>query len=531
MTGRRFSMTKFDLLWQALQQVLREPPGDLVSAVGVLPEAGRLPSPWATWTLIGLVRHRRRQLWVAEVVTDRLGGDLEAIAHMGAFGHPADRPQHGLVPGLTDWEYYFHGKGCCLTHRGTGEAIDVDFFERSGEYFDVFFYLRYLQSLRNPEAPEARLIALHPSSQAVRLAVSHLLEAGMLVPREGRGEYPFRIAEEVLEREETIDAFCVSWGSPDRRVWPAALVGDWPAAHELALGLGDQSLIDLTAGRAAGCRSLRCRELLTHWGDEERRGEVLLALDDLEAACLDERLAQALMGPIGGVTSRAVQIIQRRDDPAWCPALYQLIRRLDPGGALPQPFLWAECQRFLLRHGHCADEMRRSLPRAAGIAVGEAALLALEHDPGRALPLFRRALRSDIPANRAMAAAILALVDRPWSRRELLAVLQESNDQEATADCRAALLECHDEEAQKAVLAWEEANPYESEPGPWITIGEVMLRNRPQRIRWEIEKLHDRVMKVRDREPRESIAPGHGAMRRVTFWILKRLTRAVNERS
>src|SRR5262249_52190573 len=191
-----------------------------------LPEAGRLPLPWTTWTLIGLVRHRRRQLWVAEVVTDRLGGDLEAIATMGALGHPLDLPQHGLVPGLTDWGYYFHGKGCCLTYRVTGEEIDVDYFERSGEYLDVFFYLRHLRSLRNPEPPEARLIALHRSFEPVRLAVSELLEAEILVPLEGREHCPFRIAEEVLEQEAAIDAFCVSWGSAERRGWAAAPVGD-----------------------------------------------------------------------------------------------------------------------------------------------------------------------------------------------------------------------------------------------------------------------------------------------------------------
>jgi hypothetical protein len=38
---------------------------------------------------------------------------------------------------LPEWEYYFHGKGCCLTHRVTGEEIDVDFFDDSAEYFDL----------------------------------------------------------------------------------------------------------------------------------------------------------------------------------------------------------------------------------------------------------------------------------------------------------------------------------------------------------------------------------------------------------
>ena len=41
-----------------------------------------------------------------------------------------------------------------MTHRGSFEAIDVDFFGPNGEYFDVFFFLCYLKSLRNPEPPE-----------------------------------------------------------------------------------------------------------------------------------------------------------------------------------------------------------------------------------------------------------------------------------------------------------------------------------------------------------------------------------------
>jgi hypothetical protein len=246
---------------------------------------------------------------------------------------------------------------------------------------------------------------------------------------------------------------------------------------------------------------------------------VLLALDDLDAVPLADRLESALRGPVGSVTSTALKIIVRRDDPAWCPSVHDLFRRLIPGGELPQPYLWAECQRFLLRHRYRSEEMRSALVRADGIAVGEAALLALEHDPGRALPLFRRALRSPIPANRSMAAAVLALIDRPWSRRELLAVLNVSDDQEATSQCRAALRESHDEEAQLAVEEWEQVNPHEPEPGPWITMGELALRNCSQWVRSEMENLHDRVMKVRDREPGEAPPQRPNPFRWLVGWL------------
>ena len=141
-------MATFNHLRDAFRRALQEQPGDLSHAIHALPAVGLLPSPWVTWTLIGLVRHRRRQLWVGEVVATRLGGDREVIAVMGALGHPPEVPQQGLVPDLTEWEYYFHGKGCCLTHRGTGEAIDVDFFGPEAEYFDTFFYINYLKSLK-----------------------------------------------------------------------------------------------------------------------------------------------------------------------------------------------------------------------------------------------------------------------------------------------------------------------------------------------------------------------------------------------
>jgi hypothetical protein len=411
--------------------------------------------------------------------------------------------QHGLVPGLTEWEYDFHGRGCCLSHRGTGEAIDVDFFGPTGEYFDIFFYISYLRSLREPQPPEARLVGLHRSFEPIRLAVGELLEAGVLTVLEGRKRHPFRVAEQVLEHEDDIDAFCELSSIPGRRVWLAAVVGDWLAAREAAVNAGDAQLIDLTSSRAEACAAMHTRELLAQRADESRAGDVLLALDDLDYDALGEQLARALKGPLGGVTWQAVQIIRRRANAAWCPAIYELFRRLDPGEELPQPYLWADCQRFLLEHGYRALEMRQSLADAKGLAIAEAALLALEHDPGRLLPLFRRALRSPIPMNRTISAATLALIDRPWSRRELLALLGETDDPVATADCRSALMECHDAEARKAVVTWEQQHPHEAEVGPWITMGEMMLRNRAQGVRLQMEKLHNRVMHVRNRVPGE----------------------------
>jgi hypothetical protein len=96
----------------------------------------------------------------------------------------------------------------------------------------------------------------------------------------------------------------------------------------------------------------------------------------------------------------------------------------------------------------------------------------------------------------------------------VIVALAASDEQEKTADARAALEETGDEEARKAVLAWEERNPHENEGGsyleidgkrrgPFYTIGELELKNRAARIRYEMDKLHDRVMKLKDVIPPE----------------------------
>ena len=80
------------------------------------------------------------------------------------------------------------------------------------------------------------------------------------------------------------------------------------------------------------------------------------------------------------------------------------------------------------------------------------------------------------------------------------------DDQKKTADARAALLESGDEDAQKAVLAWEKRNPHEDEVGsyleiggrrlgPFYTFGEISLKNRASWIRDELDALHDQVIK------------------------------------
>src|SRR5689334_11990009 len=108
---------RINQLLDAFRQAGEGPPADTTALFRGLPDAGALPSPWETWTLIGLVRHHARQLWVRDVINTRLRGDPSSLAVLGALGHPEGVRQSGSVPGLPEWEYYFHGRGCRLSHK------------------------------------------------------------------------------------------------------------------------------------------------------------------------------------------------------------------------------------------------------------------------------------------------------------------------------------------------------------------------------------------------------------------------------
>lgn len=510
-------MSRFPALFDAFTTAHQPTPADLQSALQALPPAGQLPSPWETWTLIGLVRHRHRQAWVLDIMTSRLQGNPANIALLGSLGHPPDVPQSGPVPDLPEWKYYYHGRGCCLTHKVSGERIDVDFYDESADYFDAWFYINFIESLHAPEPTEWRIQELHPSFRTINLSFADLREADMLVSFPDGGAA--RLDDAVLRHQESIAAFCEAWeeGPPAQRLWLAALIGDWPAAHDAAILVGNPTIVAMTFDRVEKCRALREEHLRHDFSDERHTADVLVALADIDAQSLSDELHRALDNPLSGLTSAALEVIGERNDASWSPAIRRLFHRIRPGGQIPSPHIWMASLKLLLRFGH-RDEALEALPSAGGTEIGEAVLLSLEHAPAFALPLIRKALCSGIPANRSEVAAILALIDRPWSRRELLAALHASDDQELTADSRAALLECRDPEGHDAVKAWEARNPHEPEVGtflevegrkvgPFVSMTEVSLQSRARWVRYEMEKLHDRVMKVRNVEPPEPSRP------------------------
>ena len=134
--------TRIEQLLEALSLAGGLAPLDVEAFVRSLPDPPALPSPWETWALIGLVRHLDRQRWAQSLVQNRLKGDTASIAVRGSLGHPEGIPHRGSVPGMPEWEFYFHGRGCCFTHKVFGEIIDVDFWDETADYFDLYLRQR-----------------------------------------------------------------------------------------------------------------------------------------------------------------------------------------------------------------------------------------------------------------------------------------------------------------------------------------------------------------------------------------------------
>ena len=125
-------------------------------------EAAKRPAvlgidPQETYAMACFLRHERRQDWVRLIVESRLLKQGSDFAAKGAFALDESEEQDGAVPGEPGWKYYFHGRGCCLTHED-GTIIDVDFADDgSAREIDRYFYNNYLASRPAPDWCEAKL--------------------------------------------------------------------------------------------------------------------------------------------------------------------------------------------------------------------------------------------------------------------------------------------------------------------------------------------------------------------------------------
>jgi hypothetical protein len=501
-----------DPLIEAFVRACQPPPDDLTAAVTGLPPVGTLPSQHGTWTLIRLVRYRDRQRWAHERLLDSHDAQ-DVLAERdtyeeGMTSHP--------LPDLPGWQLDLYGGHALdyayLRHRDSGEEIFLDLSAVKPE--DGFFCMGDMMARRDRghrSAAEGRLAELHPVRESLFYSREELLERGYLEERcfdEDLAFYGQRLSSHVAAADASIASFAERWEDPASRLWLAALIGDWPAAAAAAERGGYHDLIPFTRSRADQCHerwaARVCAGDVPTWPgwylDRDGPAQTSLAhLGALRDASPRDFTAfvQSLLDEVSFHTGTAVEFLAAYGDGSWCGRIAELFRVAMDGPCYVYG-LRQNCARYLARHGGSAAAVIDALASAG--PPDEAAFLALDYAPAASIPLLRRALRSPSEEVRGSAAGALAVVDRPWSRRELTTFLESCDDHKLTWQARAALLKSPEPEMRQAVAAWDEAH----RSGDGAAGADPGLDD--EGTQYFMDRVRDRALDWRARYP-EEVAP------------------------
>jgi hypothetical protein len=320
---------------------------------------------WSFWTLMCLRRHLENQKWVAFVVESRLQGSLSQIGGAGAFGHPEGLPQSGVVPDEEDWDYFFHGSGCCLTNKVSGVEIDVDFTpDGRCDEIDPFFYDRYLLSLRQPCLPEKNIHRNEPFESAWHVEIQKLCKAGCL-----SAQHRIKLMPKGLEIFNAVEPLCarieklLESETPDyiqRAIYGLLALDDFISAKALSSKINPSKDIKDGIERRWQSAVRERLEELTYRLRQDKPSQIscLIALGDLGPQLAGEIVEQELFRtPVDGLANTALRIVC-----AWNQA--------SPGGGLQnhRGGCFAVRDSEQLRLGHPIARLGKSIPARDSIS-------------------------------------------------------------------------------------------------------------------------------------------------------------------
>jgi len=492
-----------------LKAICEPPPreADLKAIVEAAPPVEALPAPQATWMLMGLIRYRERKRWAFDILQSHVQyaspGYYDAAESTGTSY--AEERREGIVGGLPEWEYFISEDTAWLRNRVSREYLHMSLVRDPVEDIGAGPFRQYLAQLRMPGPIERRLVELHPGPASLDTSPEYLRDGSVVAGVDASLEYlqdcraidgdprsAFSLAPELDDFIEPLMLFCEAWEDPSNRVRLGAAIGDWLAVHEAAKALSDPELTAMTAERAKQCRRL--------WLDYLRGKVALEGLDEDRLSALANAEAEEL--PVllemnlshGGYVYPAVEIIA--NDPSWCPRVFALLtEHPERSSNLPTDLLLD----YLAHHQHRTRETIGVLANIDQPPYDVLIPRAVEHARDLLPALLRKALRSSRLQDRQVAAAVLAIIDNRWSRRELTTVLEESDDPDATQEYRAALRESRQHSAWRIADQWEAAHP-EMEflrPNPMQTTYEQHNKGPECVLGHRMFDLHDRVAKFR----------------------------------
>jgi hypothetical protein len=448
---------------------------DLLEALRGLPEVGQLPPPWVTWTLIQLVG----RLWGCpqETIFFR---QRAAFSGAGSRAQETDsaRPDPGYplfeIDRDHEWEqhigygYSFYENARTPKYPQMLDPIDDSMTDRLPfvfvpEFLGKLWYWYYIDC-SDSRTMFAETGTIEPSTATAELGVAELEAAGLVervLIREG--SFGHSLTPAALEHSEAIAEFSGRWGKVwnAEKVWLAAAIGDWPAAHATALGMDREhhcrrpcpELVAFTRERAVQCRALRD-------DDSRARGQVC----DIATAVLrggypfrSPQFSEEFWEAIRSAPpppDRKIRTDEEGDDVPWPPGVQRLLNHSLPLGRMPRGYIEGWC------HGATPRQNREIIGVFARdeTMLATAAYRAFSYAPEQVLALVRRGLRSPSVRSRVYTAALLGAIDEPWSRQELWQALREAADPNETVELRAALRYSQDQAAFRAVGAWERAH-------------------------------------------------------------------------
>lgn len=433
-------------------------------------------TPNLTWLTLALVEYRKLQDWVGTLVEERLGGELKRIGARGYGGHP--ERSRGVVPGLPDWEFYFHGRGCMLTHRIDGRIIDVDFIDGKTETIDIFFFRVYLESLRTPLLSWKSIARKTPLSEACRAITKRMFEMDWITE-----DRIFRLSDVCYLLHSRLEPLL-------NLLNESYAQGNLSAASKAAWFLNDALMASeldpenkQLQQHAKWDIQNRVQEF---WNSPKEEVDVYL-LGLLERSFIESPLERFLMNETRARSVRAVyEIIRSWGTKDWNDRVHASIRRI---GGKDACTLIAATQLLLpSRNKNYNATMTVMLDRVHDHYAGEAALLLYCADPERGLMKFQECLQSTIPMCRTKAAATLAIINTTASKSLLLSGL---SDEICRVECCTAIMETNDSELRDEARAlsgswWPPQKPKEN-----ATFGERREWDSVPMVRWEIQSVRE----------------------------------------
>ncbi len=367
--------------------------------------------------LVAAYKHIDKQKWVAEVVANILGTDLEELGQLGGFAHPEHIPQQGKVPNLPGWRYYFHGIGCCLTYKD-GTELDVDFPEGRYDIIDPYFFGNYLSSIHSPTVLESRLINPKSLSNAWMVELPKLIALGLI-----EGEHTFELTKKGMHFAQDRASLWDRLEGQDNyfaKAHIALLLGDVLLTRDYLSEEKDSDSLNLIIPLAVEFEKASYDNLISSLKgkDEYQKKDILKA-----AASIDDTSALKVVSYIlnkrklSSLTFLALELIDQIGPEQYSTELEKLLDKAWRGKP-PQPGIRVHAARSLMTvyspetlSKKLEKKLLKALCKRLDRMVDDAAKLLYLIDSSSGLQLLNKCLDSDVPIVRDGGAAALALIN------------------------------------------------------------------------------------------------------------------------